>query len=70
MVRSARYEYCVYSSGARRESLVDMQRDPLERVNIAQDPAMLPVLIEHRQMLAQWQQRFGGVTWSWPEDKG
>ena len=39
MVRSRRYKYCVYSEGKRRESLVDMEKDPGEMVNLAADPA-------------------------------
>ena len=28
MVRSERFKYCVYTEGERRESLVEMERDP------------------------------------------
>ena len=51
MVRSARYKYIVYASGARREMLVDMKSDPGEMNNLAQDPATSYVLKEHRQIL-------------------
>jgi arylsulfatase A-like enzyme len=57
MVRSARYKYIVYASGARREMLVDMKSDPGEMNNLAQDPATSSVLKEHRQLLKTWYQQ-------------
>lgn len=57
MVRSARYKYIVYASGARREMLVDMKNDPGEMNNLAQDPASAPVLNEHRDLLKAWYQQ-------------
>ena len=57
MVRSARYKYIVYASGARREMLVDMKSDPGEMNNLAQDPASASVLNEHRQLLKTWYQQ-------------
>ena len=57
MVRSRRYKYCVYSEGKRRESLVDMQKDPGEMVNLAGETAHRDVLLRHRAMLAEWQRK-------------
>ena len=54
MVRSQRYKYCVYSLGQRRESLVDMQNDPGEMINLAEDRQYRNVLEEHRRYLRQW----------------
>ncbi len=54
MLRSRRYKYCVYSLGTRRESLVDMQNDPGEMVNLAKSEEYRPVLLEHRRHLAEW----------------
>jgi len=51
MVRSERYKYCVYNHGMRRESLVDLQEDPLETVNLAKAPAYRQVLLDHRELL-------------------
>ncbi|MHB8902905.1 MAG: sulfatase family protein, partial [Thermoguttaceae bacterium] len=39
MVCSGRYKYCVYESGSRREQLVDLEADPGETRNLADDPA-------------------------------
>lgn len=39
MIRSSRYKYCIYNQGRRRESLVDMENDPGETINIIDDPA-------------------------------
>lgn len=54
MVRSDRYKYCVYSEGNRRESLVDMEKDPGEMVNLAESPEHREILTRHRQYLADW----------------
>lgn len=51
MVRTARYKYCVYANGERRESLVDMINDPGEMVDLASDPAYRPVVLAHRERL-------------------
>lgn len=54
MLRSARYKYVVYASGARREMLTDMLADPGEMKNLALDPSLAPVLTEHRRFLKEW----------------
>ena len=59
MLRSARYKYSVYESGARREVLTDMLADPGEMKNLAMDPAFAPVLAEHRKLLKEWYQQNG-----------
>ena len=59
MVRTARYKYVVYSSGARREMLTDMVADPGEMKNLALDSACAPVLAEHRRLLKEWYQQNG-----------
>ncbi len=51
MVRSNQFKYCIYSEGENRESLVDMQYDPLEMVNQAQNPVYRVILEQHRQYL-------------------
>ena len=54
MVRSNRYKYCLYSEGKRRESLVDMETDPGEMVNQAENPEFEPVLKQHRAYLKEF----------------
>ena len=54
MVRSERYKYCLYGRGVRRESLVDLQADPGEMNDLATDPKYREVLLQHRQMLAEF----------------
>lgn len=54
MVRSERYKYCVYNRGIHRESLVDLQTDPGEMINLARDPEHRGVLLQHRDMLAEF----------------
>jgi len=51
MVRTVRYKYCIYSKGIQRESLVDMQNDPGETINLATDPAYKTILLKHRELL-------------------
>ncbi len=59
MVRTERYKYIVYGSGARREQLIDVIADPGEMQNLALDPAAAPVLVEHRRLLKEWYQQHG-----------
>lgn len=59
MVRTARYKYVVYASGARREQLIDLASDPGEMKNLALDPQFAPVLAEHRRLLREWYQQNG-----------
>jgi len=54
MVRGQRYKYCVYNEGNRRESLVDLEADPGEMVNLAGETRFNEVLREHRAMLTEW----------------
>ena len=59
MVRSRRYKYCLYSLGQRRESLVDMEADPGERVNLAGKPEAAETLRRHRDHLRQFARAHG-----------
>lgn len=59
MVRSQRYKYCAYSEGDRRESLIDLDEDPGEMVNLAGRHRYAKILSEHRAMLADWCAKFG-----------
>jgi arylsulfatase A-like enzyme len=58
MVRTARYKYCVYSKGNRRESLVDLQNDPGEMINLATNPKFHDVLLQHRTLLLQFGKQY------------
>ncbi|MCG6186027.1 sulfatase family protein [Maribellus maritimus] len=53
MVRSSRYKYCIYSEGNDRESLGDMDSDPLEMVNQAANPVYKKILEQHRKYLKE-----------------
>jgi arylsulfatase A-like enzyme len=59
MVRSARFKYCVYTQGAIRESLVDMQKDPGEMKNLATLPDYEDALTAHRRYLDRWIEESG-----------
>ena len=54
MVRSDRYKYCVYGRGNQRESLVDLQADSGETVDLATNPKYRDVLLQHRELLARF----------------
>jgi hypothetical protein len=51
MVRTERYKYSVFQFGTQRESLIDLEKDPGETVDLATDPAYRDVLLEHRDLL-------------------
>jgi arylsulfatase A-like enzyme len=59
LLRSAKYKYCVYASGARREVLTDIIADPGEMKNLALDPAYASVLVEQRRLLKEWYEQNG-----------
>ena len=54
MIRNARYKYCVYAHGQRRESLVDLEKDPGEMNDLARDPAHRETLLALREDLRKW----------------
>ncbi len=59
MLRTAHYKYCVYDRGTQRESLVDLERDPGEMINLATDPAHSAILNEHRAAILDWSRKHG-----------
>ena len=54
MIRSQRFKYCAYDSGATRETLVDMENDPGEMQNLCDSETYKVVLDEHRRYLMEW----------------
>jgi choline-sulfatase len=62
MVRSDRYKYCLYSLGKNRQSLVDMDNDPGEMVNLAARPECAVVLAEHQKYLRQYAEKYKDNT--------
>jgi len=54
MICSGRYKYCVFEKGNLREMLVDLEKDPGEMKNLAQDPAYADILKQHRKFMAEW----------------
>lgn len=54
MVRAGFFKYCIYEHGQRRESLVDLEKDPGETTDLATDPAHRKVLLEFRERLRRW----------------
>ena len=50
-IRSERYRYIRYADGS--EELYDMQEDPNEWTNLAEDADMAPILDEHRRWLPE-----------------
>lgn len=54
MIRTPRYKYIAFDSGAPREQLFALETDPGEKNNLAADPDHADVLAEHRQHLRAW----------------
>jgi arylsulfatase A-like enzyme len=59
MLRTARFKYNVYESGEHREQLIDLENDPGEMTNLAQDPDFQDVLNDHRRRLRNWVEETG-----------
>jgi arylsulfatase A-like enzyme len=59
MVRTGRYKYNVYATGAHREQLFDLEADPGEMINLAEDSKHRTVLDEHRARLKTWARQTG-----------
>lgn len=57
MLRTGRFKYVVYSSGAHREQLIDLKDDPGEMKNLAHDEKHKDVLVKHRELLRKWLKR-------------
>ena len=53
MIRSQRYKYIAYKNDP-VEQLFDMESDPGETVNIANDPSSQEIVKRHRTMLKDW----------------
>ena len=58
MVRSRKYKYVVYDIGRRKESLVDIEKDPGETVNLAEKKEYHKILMRHRQYLKDWCKKY------------
>ena len=54
MVRTDKYKYIAYDTGKRLEQLTDMEKDPGEMINLAEDEKYRGVLEEHRKLLSEW----------------
>jgi len=54
MVRTDRFKYVVYEDGRHREQLTDLEADPGEMTNLAEDPKYRDVLEDHRRRLRRW----------------
>jgi arylsulfatase A-like enzyme len=59
MVRSDRFKYSIYDSGQHREQLIDINNDPGEMKNLADNMNFKKILDKHRQLLKQWIDRTG-----------
>ena len=59
MVRTDRFKYCLYNSGAHREQLTDLKDDPGEMKNLAETPAFSNVLDQHHRLLGSWVEKTG-----------
>ena len=56
MIRSRQYKYVAYK-GCDVEQLFDVQADPHETKNLADDAKLASVLADHRNMLVEWESK-------------
>ena len=59
MIRSQTWKYCAYNDPRSKESLVDLEKDPGEMQNLADDPKFKDVLLKYRGLLKDWIERSG-----------
>ncbi|MBS0417827.1 MAG: sulfatase-like hydrolase/transferase [Proteobacteria bacterium] len=59
MIRTQRFKYCKYTSGAHAEQLTDLAADPGEMNNLAELSEHAATLKEHQALLTEWQRK----TW-------
>lgn len=54
MIRSRRYKYCAFAIADKKELLIDLENDPGEMRNLADNRDYHDVLVEHRRFLEEW----------------
>jgi arylsulfatase A-like enzyme len=54
MLRTKRYKYVVFNTGARREQFFDLELDPGESFNLAGRSEARGLVGEHRQLMKDW----------------
>ena len=54
MIRSKKFKYCIYDTGANREFLVDLENDPGEMHNLANNQRYKKALDVQRQLMKEW----------------
>jgi arylsulfatase A-like enzyme len=59
MLRTKRFKYCIYDSGGHREQLIDIENDPGEIKNLAENYVYNDVLKGHRRLLHDWVEKTG-----------
>ncbi len=57
--REQRLKYCVYEHGDRREALYDLEKDPLETINLAGNSTYREVVLKHRGFLRSFAEEHG-----------
>jgi len=62
MVRTNSHKYCVYDHGKQREELFDMEKDRLEKENLAVKPQFKDILKQHRDFLKAFAVKYKDET--------
>jgi arylsulfatase A-like enzyme len=65
MIRTDRYKYVVYETGARREQLFDIQEDPGELVDLSEHAGHRDVLADLRETLYERCVATGDTSDTW-----
>ena len=58
MLRNKRFKYWIYNEGNQRETLYDLQNDPGEMVNLAEDTGFRSDLENCRKELVEWAEKY------------
>jgi choline-sulfatase len=59
MIRTENYKYYIFNQGKQPEMLIDMKNDPGEMENLAGNPDYKKVLVEHREIFAEYKKESG-----------
>jgi choline-sulfatase len=59
MIRTRDYKYYIFDQGKQPEMLIDMKNDPGEMENLVGNPDYKKVLVEHREIFAEYKKETG-----------
>ena len=70
MIRTTRHKYILFAQGENREQFFDLEKDPGETNNLADNPAVAGEVARHRSLLQEWMRATGDISGKrWDADK-